>query len=219
MAKAFHRLDHLICQVPDIESAFRLFTEDLGFPVAWPIGRFWPQGRTAGIALGGANLELLQEDETPTRQAYIRVLAFEPTAEILPILRSERIGYKVFRKKESNPELLALRNLPTDQGEQELCTNTLPDEAKLEFRMFACDYAPIPKSQLSPSAFQVQNVLQEVVLGHSNPDRLESQLKRLGIESGVKLSVVKHPTKEVVALRMRSPVGPHAGFPARFRFE
>ena len=178
---AFQRLDHLLCNVPDIEEAFDLFHNRLGFPIAWPIGRFWPNGRTCGIALGGVNLEFIQRDAEPTKEAVIRRIAFQPTGHVQEALRHEHIPFTVFEKRESEPELLRLRGMPVDQGEQLLCTNTLPDEDKLEFPFFACDYALIPKAALSPNAFEIPdgNSVKEIVIGHPQPAAVKSQLDRL----------------------------------------
>ena len=113
---AFLRLDHLLCDVADIDKAFDLFHTQLGFPVAWPIGRFWPHGRTCGLALGGVNLELIQSDEEPVAEAAIRGIAFEPTDRIQEVFDHEGVPFTTFEKWESNPELLRLRKLPSSSG-------------------------------------------------------------------------------------------------------
>lgn len=216
---AFKRLDHLLCDVPDIEGAFRLFTEELRFPVAWPIGRYWPQGRTCGVALGGANLEFIQPDESPPLEARIETLAFEPTRELHSTLDAHGTPYEVFEKRESDAKLLRLRSLPDDQGEQLLCVNTSPSEP-MEFDLFACRYTPLLQEKLSPKNLRPSdgNELQEVVLGHPFPDALERQLAKLGVEGGVRIRVQVHPVKEVVALRMKNGPLELPGFPSRFRF-
>jgi len=217
---AFQRLDHLLCDVPDIDEAFDLFHNRLGFPVAWPIGRFWPHGRTCGIALGGANLEFIQNDNEPTREAVIRRIAFQPTAELHDVLRREHIPFTVFEKRESDPELLLLRALPADQGEQLLCTNTLPDEDKLEFPLFACEYAPIPKAALAPTAFEIpgDNALLEIVIGHQEPAAVKSQLERLGIAAGVQIVAERFPVRIVTQLVMKNGAINLGAWPASFKF-
>lgn len=218
--KAFKRLDHLLCDVPDIEAAFQLFTQDLGFPVAWPIGRFWPEGRTSGIALGGANLELIQLDDSPLSEARIQRIAFQPTRQVGKVLHSLRIAFTVYDKLESNPELLALRGMPTNQGRQRLCTNTIPEVAQTHFLFFACNYSAAVRARLSPEALRPTNgnELLEVRLGHPQPKLLQDQLGALGIESGVPITVVEHAENEVVALRMKHGPLPLPSFPSRFRF-
>ena len=222
--KAFLRLDHLLCDVPDIDAAFDLFHRSLGFPVAWPIGPYWPGGRMCGIALGGINLELIQLDAEPVTEATIRSMAFEPTADIKEILSREGIPFHTFDKVESNDELLRLRALPTGQGPQLLCTNTIPDESTLEFPFFACKYAPAIHDKLTIEKVTRQgrgpfeDWVEEVVIGHPQPHALENQLTRLGIERGVRLRSEGHPTKEVIAIKMHSGPINLASFPARFRF-
>ena len=231
---AFRRLDHLLCDVPDIDASFKLFHDRLGFPVAWPIGAYWPGGRMCGIALGGINLELIQLDTEPVAEARIRSIAFEPTAEIGETLTTEGIPYETFEKVESNDELLRLRGLPAGQGPQLLCVNTIPQESALEFPLFACKYALAIRDKLSveritrqPEEPPVGSTLgrgpfedwvEEVVIGHPNPRLLEDQLTRLGLEQGVPLRFEEHPAKEVTKIKMRSGSFDIGSFPARFLF-
>jgi len=219
--KAFARLDHLLCDVPDIEEAFTLFHDQLGFPVAWPIGRYWPQGRTCGIALGGANLEFIQNDSDPISEAVIRCVAFEPTSFVREAFEREGIPYEVFEKKEADPALLRLRGMRADDGEQLLCINFLPlDRAALPFPFFACDYEPGVKARLSfPAAIMPDgNELQEVVIGVPDPAAMTSQLERLGIDGGVSITAQKHDTPEVTKLVMKYGPLDLGGWAARFRF-
>ena len=217
---AFKRLDHLLCDVPDIEQALALFVDELGFPVAWPIGRYWPDARQCGIALGGINLELIQADEIPVQEATIRAIAYKPSSELHKILNVKKIPFTVFEKRESNPELLKLRGLPFDQGEQPLCTNTIIEESAQEFRFFACDYAPILKAALAPSSFVIpnDNRVEEVVIGLPFPESPTDELEDLGIKGGARITFRKHPVKEVTALVMKNGPIEMAGWPARFRF-
>ncbi len=151
---AFQRLDHLLCNVPDIDEAFNLFHNRLGFPVAWPIGRYWPHGRTCGIALGGVNLEFIQEDSSGTAlqavsrpdvspdnlQATISRVAFEPTTHVQQAFIREAIPFTTFEKWEDDQELLRLRGMKLGAGRQLLCINTIPEEHQLQFPFFACAY-------------------------------------------------------------------------------
>lgn len=217
---AFERLDHLLCDVPDIDAAYEFLNGKLGFPVAWPIGRFWPGKRTCGLALGGINLELVQSDQDPVTTATIRSIAFEPTDRIEEIFDHEGIPFKTFEKWESNVELLRLRSMPSQQGAQLLCTNTLPADFAIEFPFFACQYAVMVKKKLAPNAFVTPNgnQVEEVLIGHPDPSRLSEQLRRLGRREGIRLSIHKHPEKEVTAIMMKNGPIDLADWPARFRF-
>ena len=217
---AFERLDHLLCQVPDIEQAFDLLHRKLGFPVAWPIGTYWPNGKQCGIALGGINLELIQSFESPVKEASIRCIAFEPTADIHQVLDREKIPYNVFIKKESTPELLEMRGLPAAGGEQVLCTNTMIDESRIAFSFFACEYAPRVKKLLAPESFEIPggNSVEEILIGHREPQGLKEDLQRLGVHSGVRLTAHKHSSEEVTAIVMKNGPLDLGNFPSRFKF-
>lgn len=217
---AFQRLDHLLCDVPDIDAAFELFHQRLGFPVAWPIGRYWPTGRTCGLALGGINLELIQPDVKPPTNARIRGIAFEPTDRAQEVLEQEGIPFKVVEKWETSPELLKLRGMPIHSGAQLLCTNLMPGDYAIEFPFFACNYSVTVKKRLRPEALPLEdkNSVVGVLLGHPSPGRLGEQLQRLGIQEGVRLSVAQHGEKEVVAITMRNGPIDLGGWPARFSF-
>jgi hypothetical protein len=217
---AFRRLDHLLCDVPDIDAAFDLFTKQLGFPVAWPIGRYWPHGRTCGVGLGGINLEFIQPDSGAPSKATIRGIAFEPTDRIQEIFDREGIPYATSEKWESNDELLALRSMPTGQGAQLLCTNTMPAEYAIEFPFFACKYSVVVTRKLQPltRALADGNMVEQVFLGHPDPSALKQQIGRFGIQEGVRLAVIQHSTKEVVAISMRTGPVDLGGWPAGFEF-
>jgi hypothetical protein len=218
--KAFRRLDHLLCDVPNLEEAYELFHNKLGFPEAWPIGRYWPSGRTCGIALGGANLELVQSDEFKSLEATIRRVAFEPTSDCKAVLERESISYRTFEKRESDQELLRLRGMKLGEGEQLLCTNILPDELDLEFPFFACDYASDVKARLAPDAFQIpgDNALKEVWIGVPEPELLSAQIEKLGIVQGVPIKTQGQTQREVTMLVMKNGPIDLGDFPARFRF-
>jgi len=218
--KAFQRLDHLLCDVPDIEAAFELFTTRLKFPVAWPIGRYWPKGRTCGVALGGINLEFIQPDESPPAKATIRGLAFEPTDRLQEMFDREGIPYTVTEKWETDNELLALRGMTTGKGAQLLCTNTIPADYAIEFPFFSCQYSVAVRRRLLPVALPLPdaNAVEQVLIGHPDPGRLAQQIGRLGVQEGVRLGVAQHATKEVVAVVMKNGAIDFGDWPANFKF-
>src|SRR5689334_3079814 len=99
------RLDHLICRVPDIEHFHSHFLNELGFSEAWPIGRFWPEGRTSGIALGGINLEFIQDDHDAPDRAVTDTFVFEPTSisDAEKVFTGLGVDTRRFLKTESDP--------------------------------------------------------------------------------------------------------------------
>jgi len=218
------RLDHLICEVGDIDEALALFV-DLGFPVAWPVGRFWPQGRTAGVALGGINLEFLQLDDGAPEVARIRTLVFEPFDLRAAATRLADLGLdvRIAEKWESDAQLLQLRGF---QGEdlktpQLLCTNAyLTGEIPVDF--FLCDYAPKLRSILSPSNFPHVPPIARVVLGV--PDlasawAILSQLYGLPVaHGGVEIGLREKPCEFPEVVEIVSDRGPIdlKGWAARF---
>lgn len=150
---ALKRLDHIICRVPDIERFHTHFRDVLGFAEAWPIGQFWPEGRTSGVALGGINLEFL---EAPGETPRATTLVFEPTDIDLAARRFADIEVQtgMFDKIEPDPELLALRGFTGEELEspQLICRNLLL-ESEFPVDMFLCDYAPKLKARLEPERF------------------------------------------------------------------
>ena len=176
-------------------------------------------GRTCGLALGGVNLELIQNDSGTATEANIRRVAFEPTDRVQEVFDREGIPYKTFEKWESDDSLLRLRGMPAGQGAQLLCTNFLPGDYAIEFPFFGCRYSVFVRRKLIPAALPLAdgNAVLEVVLGHPDPGRLSEQLGRLGIQEGVKLSVVKHPEKEVVRIVMKNGAIDLGDLPTRFR--
>ena len=151
---ALSRLDHIICRVPDIERFHVQFRDELGFPEAWPIGRFWPDGRTSGIALGGVNLEFIQPDIDPPAKAIADTLVFEPTRLEAAERQFSLLGVPthLFDKLESNPTLLEMRGFEGDRlgSEQLICRNLLLD-SEFEIPMFLCGYVPMLKDRLGSS--------------------------------------------------------------------
>ncbi len=203
------RLDHVICECPDIERAFDGLV-GLGFPVAWPIGRFWPQGRTAGIALGGLNLELLQQDEGAPAIATIRTLVFEPVNLEMAVSKFESLSVpmRIAEKWESDPALLRLRGFSGQESQQPqlICRNAYPIGVQ-PFDFFLCEYSPGLKTRLAPKSQEVSQIL----LATPKPQVDFEALNRLfgrptdGLE--ILLSETPHERCEVIEIRSsRSPM-------------
>lgn len=151
-APALKRLDHLICRVPDIVTYHRHFVDVLGFPEAWPVGRFWPEGRTSGVTLGGINLEFIQPDSGAPTEAITDTLVFEPTSLDAAEMGFQRLGVQTrrFDKNEPDPELLRLRGFAEAESRtpQLICRN-LFIESEFPLPVFLCDYAPFLKDRLT----------------------------------------------------------------------
>lgn len=205
------RLDHVICEVPDIERALDRLHQGLGFPVAWPIGRYWNWGLTCGVALGGINLELLQPDGPARPGARIRRLVFEPTLLEEARIGFDRIGipYKIQEKVERDSELLRLRGYSESEVEigQRICTNLFPDRRRIAWDYFICEYAPTLARRLAPNAFRPPVRVTGIVCGATRGGRIVvEELSALGLEGGVDLSFRDWETDEV--LEIRTTAGP-----------
>lgn len=83
MEQLIRRVDHVFVPVDDPEPLFKLFTDVLGLPVAWPVhdyGLF----RSAGVTLGNCNVEFVagSSDVNPFFEAAlpatVRGIALEP---------------------------------------------------------------------------------------------------------------------------------------------
>lgn len=147
------RIDHIILSVPDIERAHHKLL-DHRFAEAWPIGEYWPSGRTSGIALGGLNLELMQP-EASSELPRLRTIVYQPTS-----IAAAKAAYGeqavVFEKVEGDPDKLAKRGFPEEMrnSPQRICTNISPGELALgQTSSFFCKYAPFLAEQLGPCAF------------------------------------------------------------------
>jgi len=218
---AIRRIDHLICEVPDIHEALRHFTDVLGFPEAWPVGRFWPSGRTCGVALGGLNLEFIQLDENPIDIARITTIVFEPTSleAAQRQLAKQGIQSKLFEKIEPDPALLALRGFPPEQTQtpQLICRNLLIEGAS-PFPFFFCDYVPFLRERL------------DIASPHGKVIRLSIQMEErpggirlfshLGYLGDVEIYAEEEAAEPTMATEIRLDTGPLdlQGFPAAFRF-
>lgn len=141
---ALKRLDHVICRVPDIVRYHAHWTQVLGFPEAWPIGRFWPEGKTSGIALGGINLELIQPDYGAPAVPVCDTLVFEPTNFVRAREALNKVGLQgeTFEKWEDDPELLRLRGFKETEVDhrQLICRNVFP-KGELPVPFFLCEYS------------------------------------------------------------------------------
>ena len=142
-------LDHLIATVPDLRATHgRLLA--LGFGEAWPPGPFWPAATTSGIALGGANLELVQPS-AGVAKPWIDTLVLAPAdrseGDAMPF------RFTVRDKVEPDAALLALRGFPPEDTDepQPICTNLYPTGPPYPF--FLCLYAPFLKARLAPENF------------------------------------------------------------------
>ncbi len=194
----------------------------LGFPVAWPIGRFWPYGLTAGVALGGINLEFLQLDEGSVAVARIRTLVFEPIDlhEAVATLEGLGLPMRISEKWEDDPEKLRLRGYSAveSQERQLICRNAIPVEAPaIDF--FLCDYSPALKARLGPGTFPGLAPVREVVWGSPFAAVDADCLKFFGLAGvGPSLALKEWPERGVVEIRTdRGPID-LGSFAANFRF-
>lgn len=148
------RLDHVICRVPDIERFHRHFIDVLGFSEAWPIGKFWPSGNTSGVAIGGINLEFVEE---PGIEPYVSTFVFEPRSiddASSAFAAKLEVKTRVFEKIESDPVLLRLRGFSEEESKtpQIICRNLML-ESEFPIDMFLCEYSSHLKERLAPIQF------------------------------------------------------------------
>ena len=140
-----HRLDHIILETDDIRRDHSHLLQR-GYPEAWPIGPFWPNALTSGVHIGRFNLEFV---ERLTRHPDPKrlVIVFEP---------SESMDTSTWQEKiEPNPALLRLRGFDRDAAKspQLICRNSPIVEEPIPH--FFCDYVPLLKERLRPSAFSL----------------------------------------------------------------
>ena len=164
-------LDHLIATVPDLRASHQRLLA-WGFEEAWPPGPFWPAATTSGIALGGANLELVQPD-SGVAEPWIDTLVLAP--ESLEEGRAIPLAFEERAKLEPDPALLALRGFPPERTRepQTICTNLYPLDAPYPF--FLCLYVPFLKARLAPANFAApRGPIRELSLSAPDPGRVRS---------------------------------------------
>lgn len=188
------RLDHLIATVPDIRASHaRLLA--MGFEEAWPVGPFWPAAQTSGIALGGANLELVQPDEG-VGEARIDTLVLTP--ESIEESRDFVRGGREEKKVEPDPALLALRGFPAKMRTQPqtICTNLYP--ANPPYPYFLCLYSSFLKKRLAPASYaQPRGPMVGLILRTLQPEAVRHLFAGrlgplgLGVDPGERSEVAK----------------------------
>lgn len=146
-------LDHLIATVPDIRATHARLL-GMGFEEAWPPGPFWPSATTSGIALGGANLELVQPD-VGVAEARIDTLVLAPADLDEAYATMRPFDVREREKREADPRLLLLRGFPPEMcaEPQSICDNLYPHEDEADYPFFLCLYAPFLKARLAPENF------------------------------------------------------------------
>jgi hypothetical protein len=217
------RIDHLLCKVPDIERALAAFSA-VGFPVAWPIGRFWPSAHTCAVAIGGMNLEFIEPDGDKPDRAEIFALAFEPTSLSEAAERFADLGIpcEIFDKVEPDPELLRLRGFDdlSARTSQRICTNLNPVDT-LNPDFFLCEYSPFLKERLSPENPMLRTPYGEVVqvtLQSPDPAKALWTLDDFGYEGPVEIATVAGDEVRITEIRLsRGPLA-FEGFDASFAF-
>lgn len=206
---AFSRIDHLICEVPDLEAALALFAGRFQLPIAWPAGRFWPGASTCGVAIGGLNLEFIELDENAPTVARISTLAFEPTSldQALQAFEASGLSYEEYEKVEADPGLLRLRGFSDADAAtpQQICVNLAPTGRDLPFDFFACQYSPFLRDWLSPGNHRLLPAGREVrkiVYGTPQPEEAEKLLESLLFTDTVELTFVQAETKGVLEIHI-----------------
>ncbi len=203
MAPALARLDHVIRYVGDIHATHH---ESLGSCVeAWPIGPFWPDALTSGIAMGGFNLELIQE-EVPATPLGIPCLAFEPTSLAIAEdrFRTCGIAFDRYEKVEGDSALLRLRGFTGADGAtpQSICTNLAPrGSANLPFEFFLCDYSPFLRAWLSPEHPRFAALARVARIEYGTPDVAGARqlLDSLGYAGSLQIEFVPAERRGVIS--------------------
>lgn len=76
------QIDHILIGSNEPAQLFRLFSEKLGLPVAWPF-RSYGQFSSGGVSLGNVNIELIGSEH---RQSGLTGVALEPTASLSEVI-------------------------------------------------------------------------------------------------------------------------------------
>lgn len=207
------RLDHVIYSVPDIESAHRELTAR--FPEAWPVGRFWPNGRMSGIAIGGINLELVQPDEDASVTPIATTLVFEPASPEDAMFSLRRAGFACheFDKLEPDPALLRLRGFSREDAKapQAICTNVLlGDPTAAPFDFFTCSYSPFLKEWLSSDhpRLETPTLVTRILYGTPQPQAAVRLLASLGYRGDIAIDFQTSDARAILGIETnRGPLG------------
>jgi len=209
------RLDHIIYSVPNIEKSHRALLKR--YPEAWPIGRFWPDGLTSGLAIGGVNLELIHFDVDPPGSAVGTALAFQPSSFEDAVADFARAGLSaiVVNKTESDPEKLRLRGFSERESQtpQWICRNLVPERPEdLPFDFFICEYAPFLKRHLSPENPRLETADQiiGIKVGTTDPEAARALLTELRYLGEIRIRFTGHDDRRIV--EVMTSAGPLSGF-------
>lgn len=215
------RIDHLICEVPDIVEAVRHFTQGLGFPLAWPIGRFWPTGLTAGVGIGGMNLEFIQPDEGASAKAFISTLVFEPTSveAAMTAVEEQGLNARLFEKYEDDPERLTLRGFPPEMtgSRQLICRNVLV-VGDVPIPFFFCAYTDLLRERLGPDNPALKSAHGRVRTIGMRISGDVGLFERMGYADDVEIREQAGEPPMVTEIRLETGPVDLQGFPAEFRF-
>ena len=199
------RLDHIIYSVPNIEKSHRALLKQ--YPEAWPVGRFWPDGLTSGIAIGGINLELIQFDVNPPVAGVGTTLVFQPTSFEDAVSAFARAGLPavVVNKNENEPEKLRQRGFGESESQtpQWICRNLVPERPEdLPFDFFICEYAPFLRRHLSPDNPRLQTSARvtEITVGTAEPDAARSLLSELQYIGEIRIRFVGHDDRRIIEI-------------------
>jgi hypothetical protein len=135
------RIDHIMIRTDDPGKLYRLFTETLQMPSAWPLAT--RGGVTSGGAgFGTANIEAIQFPGQAASQTRLVGFGFEPSplAECLAELRRRGVGYGEPRPFVATGADGSKQTLFTNVTLQELSDADRPANATMH--IFLSEYAP-----------------------------------------------------------------------------
>ena len=209
------RLDHVIYSVRSIAASHRALVRT--YPEAWPIGRFWPDGLTSGVAIGGMNLELIQFDSNPPENSVGTTLVFQPTSfeDALAAFARAAIPAVVINKQEDDPEKLRRRGFTESECSirQWICRNLLPERPEeLPFDFFVCEYSPFLRRHLSPDnpRLNLKDRVTEIRVATPDPAAARNVLEALDYRGNVPIRFVGHDDRRILEVITTS--GPVPGF-------